>query len=134
MVRRYRQYQELGKRQGQISGCGGHSGGHGNGDCGNNYHNLRVILLQQVESNRTTPVTGIDRTTVDTECYYFHVTDHLSNNCPEVTVERCRNRGAGDRGSGGRTGTGMCQICVGLAHNYDGFILGGCTILLYIES
>ena len=78
-----------------------------------------MIVLQQVESNRTTPVTGIDRTTVDTECYYFHVTDHLSNNCPEVTVERCRNRGAGDRGSGGRTGTGMCQIRVGLAqHDY----------------
>ena len=66
------------------------------------------------------PVIGI--ITIDEECYYFHMTGNLSNNFPEVTVDRRRNRVSGDRGSGGRTGTGMCQICVGLAQNDDGII------------
>ena len=134
MVRRSRQYQALGQRHRKKSGCGGHNGGHGNVDRGNNSLNHRVSLLQQGESNTTNPVPGIDSNTIDAECYYFHVTVNLSKNCPKVTLEQRRNCGAGDKGSGGRTGTGMCQICVGLAHNYDGVILGGCTILLYIES
>ena len=44
---------------------------------------------------------------------------HLSNKFPEVTVEQRRNCGAGDRGSGGITGTRMRQICVGLANHDD---------------
>ena len=47
---------------------------------------------------------------------------HLSKNCPEVPVNQCHNRGVGDRGSGGRTGKGMCQIRVGLAQHDDGII------------
>ena len=46
----------------------------------------------------------------------------FSNNCPEVPVERRCNQGSGDRGSGGRTGTGMCHIRVGLAQHDDGII------------
>ena len=78
-------------------------------------------FLQQGESNRN-PVPGIYGTTIDTECYYCHVPVHLSNNFPEVPFEQRRNHVAGDRRSGGRTGTGMCQICVGLAQHYDGII------------
>ena len=77
-----------------------------------------MSFLQQREINRT-PVTGIERTTIDTECYYFHVPGHLYNNCPKLSVERCGNRGTGGRGYVGRTGTGMCHISVGLAHNDD---------------
>ena len=80
-----------------------------------------MILLQQVESNRT-PITSIDRTTIDPECYYCHVLVHLSNNCPKLPVGRRSNRGEVGRGSVGRTGTVMCQICVGLAQHDDGII------------
>ena len=66
IVRRSGSYQELVQRQGQISGSGGHNGGHGNVDCGNNFCNRRASFLQQGESNRT-PVTGIDGTTIDAE-------------------------------------------------------------------
>ena len=47
---------------------------------------------------------------------------HLYNKCPEVPVEQRCNRGAGGRGSGGRTGTVMCHIRVGLAQHDDGII------------
>ena len=47
---------------------------------------------------------------------------NLSNNRPKVTVEQLCNRGSGGRGSGGRTVTGMCHICVGLAQHDDGII------------
>ena len=47
MVRLSMWYKSLGKRQGQRSGRGGHNGGRGNGDCGNNPRNRRVIFLQQ---------------------------------------------------------------------------------------
>ena len=50
------------------------------------------------------------------------MTVHFSNNCPKSPGGLCRNCGAGGRGYVGRTGTGMCQIRVGLAHNDDGFI------------
>ena len=121
MVRRSGRYQELGKRQGQRSGHGSHNGGLGNGDSGNNSCNRIVSFLQQGESN-TTPVPSIDRTTIDAEFYYCHVPGHLSNNCPEVSVERCCNRGSGDRGFVGRTCIVMFQICVGLAQYDDGVI------------
>ena len=60
-------YESLGQRQVQRSGRGGHNGGCGNGDRFNNSCDCRVVFLQQVESNRTTPVPGIDRTTIDAE-------------------------------------------------------------------
>ena len=69
----------LGQRKGQRSGCGGRNDGCRNGDCGNNPCNCRVRFLQQVEINRT-PVPGIHGTTIDSECYYCHVTGHLYNN------------------------------------------------------
>ena len=50
------------------------------------------------------------------------MTGHLSNNLPKVLVDQRRNCGSGDRGSGGRTVTGMCHICVGLAQHDDGII------------
>ena len=105
MVRRSGRYQALGQRKGQRSGCGGHNGGRGNGDSGNNFRNRRVIFLQKGEINRTTPVPGIDGTTIDAECYYCQVPGHFSNNFPKVPVEQSRNHGAGERGSGGRTVT-----------------------------
>ena len=78
-------------------------------------------FLQQRGGNRT-HVSGIDGITINAECYYCHVPGHLSNNCPKIPVERRFNCGAGGKGSGGKTGTGMCQICVGLAQNDDGII------------
>ena len=67
MVLRSGRYQALGQRQGQRSGRGGHNGGHGNGYCGNNSRNCRVSFLKQGEINRTTPVPGIDVSTIDAE-------------------------------------------------------------------
>ena len=78
-------------------------------------------FLEQGESN-STPVPGIYGTTIYAECYYCHVPGHLSNNCTKLPVEQCCNRGAGGRGSGGRTGIEMCHIRVGLAQHYDGII------------
>ena len=46
----------------------------------------------------------------------------MSKNFPEVPVEINCNRGACGRGFVGRTGTGMCQICVGLAQHDNGII------------
>ena len=66
IVWRSGRYQALVQRQVQRSGRGGHKGGRVNGDCGNTYHNFRLIFLQQGESNRT-PVPGIDKTTIDAE-------------------------------------------------------------------
>ena len=65
MVRHSGRYQALEQRQGQRSGCGGHNGGRGNGYRGNNSSNRRVRLLQQGDSNRTTPVPGVDGTDID---------------------------------------------------------------------
>ena len=122
MVWRSGRYQALGQIQGQRSGRDSHNGGRGNLDCGNNSRNRRVRLLQKGEINRT-PVPGIDVTTTYAECYYFHVTGNLSNNFPGVPVEKCRNRGSGDRGYVGRTCTGMRHICVELSQHDDGIIL-----------
>ena len=119
MVWRSGWYQALGQKQGQIIVCGGHNGGHGNADRGNNSCNCRVSFLYQGESDRT-PVPGIDGNNIDAECYYFHVPGDFSNNCSEVPFAGLCNPGAGGRSSGGRTVTGMCQIRVGLAHHDDG--------------
>ena len=78
-------------------------------------------FLKQVDSNRTS-VPSIYGTTIDAECYCCHVPGHLSNNYPKVPVEKHRNCGAGGRGSGGRTDTGMCQIHVELALHDDSII------------
>ena len=67
MVWRSGQYPELVQRQGQRNGCDGHNGGRGNGDCGNNYRNYRVIFLQHGESNMTTPFPVTYGTTIDAE-------------------------------------------------------------------
>ena len=48
-------------------------------------------MLQKGEINRTDPIPGIDVTTTDAECYYWHVPGCFSNNFPEVQVEQCRN-------------------------------------------
>ena len=45
MVWRSGRYQSLGQRQVHRSGCGGHNGGRGNGDCGNNTRNRIVSFL-----------------------------------------------------------------------------------------
>ena len=87
MVWRSGRHQALGQIKGKRIGRGGHNSGRGNGDRGKNSGNHRVIFLQQGESNRTTHVPDIDVTTIDAECYYFHVPCHLSNNCLGVTVE-----------------------------------------------
>ena len=80
-----------------------------------------MSFLQQGEINRTS-FPGVDGTTIDEEWYYCHMPVHLSNNFHEVPVEQHRNRGAGERGSVGRTGTAMCQIHAGFAHNDYGII------------
>ena len=67
MVLRSGRYQALGQRQGQRSGCGGHNGGRVNVDRGNNSFNIIVRFLKQVDSNRTTPVPGIDVNTIDAD-------------------------------------------------------------------
>ena len=121
-------YQSLGQRQGQRSGHGSHNGELGNGDRSYNYHNCRVIFLQQGEINMT-PVPSIDGSTIDAVCYYCYVPGHLSNSFPGVSVERRRNRGSGDRGSGGRTCTGMCHIFVGLSQHDYGIIPSTCLLL-----
>ena len=121
MVWRSGRYKALGQRQGQRSGCGGHNGGRGSGDCGDNSLNRIVSYLQKGDSNMNL-VPSIDVTNIDAECYYCRVTGHLSNNCPELPVERRPNRGSGERGSGGRTGTGMFHIRVGLEQHDDGII------------
>ena len=121
MVWRSRGYQELVLIQVHRSGRSSHTGGRENVDHGSNCLNIRVSFFQQGEINKTS-VPGIHGTTIDTECYHFRVPGHLSNNCPGAPVEQRRNRGSGDRGSGGRTGTGMCQIRFGLEQNNDGII------------
>ena len=63
IVWRSRRYRALVHIQGQRSGCGGHNGGRGNGDRGNNSCNHRVSSLQKGESNGT-PVPGIDGTNI----------------------------------------------------------------------
>ena len=64
-------------------------------------------------------VPGIDGTAIDAECYYCHMPSHFSNNLHGVPIDGRRNCGAGNRGSAGRTGIVMCQICVGLAQHDD---------------
>ena len=132
MVRRLRRFQSLCERRGQRSVCGCHDGGRGNGNFGNNYCTRRVSFLQQGESNRTTPVPGIEKNNIDAECYYCHMTSNLSNNCPEVPFERRCNCGVCDRVSGGRTGTVMCHICVGLAQHDDGIIPSTWLLLINV--
>ena len=78
--------------------------------------------MQQGEINRTTPVPGIDGSTIDEELYYCHVPGNLSNNSPKVPVDRGCNCEADDRGCGVRPGTGMCHIYVILAQHDYGII------------
>ena len=85
-------------------------------------------FLQQREINRN-PVPIIYGTNIDAECYYCNVPGHLSNNCTGVPVEVSINRGAGGRGSGGKTGTGTCHIRFVLAQ-HDDYIIPYTWLLL----
>ena len=69
MVRVSGWYQALVHRQGHIIGCGGNTGGLGNGDRGKNSYNRRVVLLKQGDINRT-HFPSIDVTTIDADFYY----------------------------------------------------------------